>query len=255
MGELSAWLPWIYSLLALAAGWILRWWYDEGKFSELRDRLEAKDNDIYHLNEAHNLLLEDKKSKISGNTEELAMKDRVIKELTEEVKQLRSSKPIQPTPSDKPLTTKSKEKEKTKKRKNKISKKKAIASPVSIVSMIDKKAKKKSENALVDSAHGQAPDGSISSKSQDNVKSLSKKKLREKLSKSKEKIKELRSEKEELAAKLSIESQPTVKEVPVTITKTILVKEKIDRKKLKKVLKKIPLKVTRKESSEVTEGS
>ena len=102
MGELSAWLPWIYSLLALAAGWILRWWYDEGKFSELRDRLEAKDNDIYHLNEAHNLLLEDKKSKISGNTEELAMKDRVIKELTEEVKQLRSSKPIQPTPSDKP---------------------------------------------------------------------------------------------------------------------------------------------------------
>jgi len=91
MGDFGQLAPWVISVITLILGWILRWWYDEGKFSEYNDRIEAKDRDIYHLNEAHNLLLQDKKTKISGSSDELAMKDRVIAELTAEVKQLKSS--------------------------------------------------------------------------------------------------------------------------------------------------------------------
>jgi len=268
MGDFGVWAPWVFSAIALIAGWVLRWWYDEGKFSEFNDRLEAKDRDIFHLNEAHNLLLQDKKTKISDNSDELAMKDRVIKELSSEVRQLKSS--LSTYETGKVKTTKSKKAlanpaTKAKKKEVVASIAKSSSNPVSIVSTIDKRAKNKkgggplkdkvTEKAKVKSEQ-QIVETTISSDHFDSVnrkKSISRKgRLKKKLLKSREKIKVLQAENKNLTAQLSTEKKEKVKEAPITITKTILVKERVDRKKLKKALKNVPFKKSRKVSSKVT---
>jgi len=270
MGDFGQLAPWVISVITLILGWILRWWYDEGKFSEYNDRIEAKDRDIYHLNEAHNLLLQDKKTKISGSSDELAMKDRVIAELTAEVKQLKSSQSNPIKAVVKPKTSKkspSKSVQKTSKKDITISALSSTNQPVSIVSKIDKKAKKKKGRDTIQQIAGaNSPDhqdqkqtkiwqASVRTGAEGPSKPLSKKeRLKKKLHRSQQKVKTLRSKNSELVKQLSSESKAIAKEAPITITKTILVKEKIDRKKLKKALKNIPFKKTRKVSSEVTGG-
>ena len=248
MGDLSEWLPWIYSFIALLAGWILRWWYDDGKFAEYNNRLQAKDQDIFHLNEAHNLLLQDKKTKINSNAEELAMKERVIGELTAEIRQLRSTAGTTGATADRSSVAQ------TASKKKKVAAKKAPSKTVSIVSKIDKKAKKSKHINPIKSSSDVAEDNGKPNDPAGKKATSQKDELKAKLKKSQRKIDSLQAEKKALIKKLSSVSKDSVKEVPVTITKTIKVKERVNRKKLNKLLKKVPFKVTKKESSKVTKG-
>jgi len=245
MDNYCEWAPWVFAVVAGILGWLLRWWYDEGKFSEFRDRLSAKDNDIFHLNEAHNLLLEDKKAKIGGHSDELALKERVINELQAEIRKLK-----QPGSKSSELAKKSKD--------QKIAKK-SLTSPVSLVSRIDKKAKEKTvESPVTASQKGDSEIVKKVSSIQHDSKEIEerggrgsdkfskKDRLKKKIEKRNRLIQKLKAQKADLIKQLASGPMEIIKERPVTITKTILIKEKVNRKKLNKAIKNVPFKRSKK---------
>jgi hypothetical protein len=74
------WAPWVFSIIAGILGYLLRWAYDEKKIKEYEARVKTQNEDLYHLNEAHNLLLHDKEKKIADFHAEMEIKDRTIPE-------------------------------------------------------------------------------------------------------------------------------------------------------------------------------
>ncbi len=260
MDDFCLWAPWVFSALALTLGWLLRWWYDDRKFEELNDRIKEKESDVYHLNEAHNLLLKDKNKKISEFDDQMAIKERVIKELKTELGQT--------TNTTKNLLSQVVE-----------SKQKSSPNPVSIVSVIAEKAKKKqqlsasaptkkskkksepSQEVKAVSTFSSTEKPKKVSKTNSSVGKVIKKKSKaSRIKKYKQIIKDLRAENERLHDKSDaletsrsksaivkdITPKTIVKEIPTTLTRTIVIKEKVDRKKLKKALKKVPFKKTKK---------
>lgn len=244
----NVWVPWVFAIIAGIIGWLLRWWYDEGKISEYKDLLQEKSDDVYHLNEAHSLLLKDKNNKISTFQDEQVIKDRVISELNTEIKSLKSQ-----------LTIKSA----TGQQKEKKPKIKAVAKNIqppqkedtvvtadnlsanSIVSKIDKQAKGKISmvSKVVTASSDDAGVTKADDKVEVPVKPISEtQRLKKKLDKKDRTIKKLLAQRDQLKASLDAKPKEIIKERPVRITTEILVKESIDRKKLKKVFKKIPYK-------------
>ena len=259
MDNFCEWAPWVFGILGAITGWLLRWWYHDGKISEFKERAEEKSNDLYHLNEAHTLLINDKNTKISTFQDEIVLKDKVINELNKEVNQLRHK--LAPS------------KEATAQAKKKLSKVKEKSvkaihtakteevgqlDPNSLVSMIDKKAKDKAGTtemiqpvvSLPSSTADKDDSRQANSSNQKEVPSKSKtssktQKYKKLLAKRDKHIQRLLSERDELKATLATLPKETIKERPIKITKTILIRESLDRKKLKKLIKQIPIKKTK----------
>ena len=233
MMDFCDWAPWVFSALAGTLGWLLRGWYNDRQFSELRDIIKTKEDDLYHLNEAHNLVLVDKEKKLTDSIEDVQMKDRVIVELKEKLNQTETS-----TKSLLSTVVKSKEKK---------------SSSPSIVTKISEQAKKnkaKREQPLkttkavaLKSKKTDTPTAESKVEAIEPKIKLSKlDRYRLKLKKRNKIIKDLRAENNRLTNQQSkIEDVKPVE----TITK-VLIKKTVDYKKLKKVLKNIPFKKTKK---------
>jgi len=229
MDNFCVWAPWVFSFLAFCIGWLLRKWYDHQRFEEMNENLERKDNDMYHLNEAHTLLQKDKKTKLSSLTDELRLKDRIIGEQKKELLQLkRSDAPKKPTASiteqsevmlDQPLD------------------------PNSIVSIIDRRAR---ERKVIVSDQKVATQKILPADLIEGGESIKKAKSKSsKVQRKVKKIKRLIKERDLLRDKIAkLEQQGATK--TITITETILVTEKINKKKLRKSLRNLPIKRTKK---------
>lgn len=233
------WAPWVFSALAGTLGWLLRGWYNQRQFTELNETIKTKEDDLYHLNEAHNLVLLDKEKKLAESEEDAQMKDRVIGELRQQLTQTETS-----TKSLLSKVVKSKEKK--------------PESP-SIVSKIAKQAKKnkeireqplKKEKAValktkkIEASKSEAIDAVVSAPEKSKLSKIDRYRL--KLKKRNRIIKDLRSENERLNEAQKLE---TVDVKPIeTITKVLITKT-VDYKKLKKALKKVPFKKTKKVTS------
>lgn len=234
------WAPWVFSALAGTLGWLLRGWYDDRQFSELRGVVKTKEEDLYHLNEAHNLVLVDKEKKLAESLTETQMKDRVINELREQLNQTETS-----TKSLLSKVVKSKEKK---------------ASSPSIVAKISEQAKK--NKAKRDHPTKKVKVTALKTKKESNSQKevtatlpapqkakLSKiDKYRTKLKKANRIIKDLRAENVRLNKAQRLKEDGTSIKPIETITK-ILITKTVDYKKLKKALKKVPFKKTKKITS------
>lgn len=259
MDNYCEWAPWVFGILGAITGWLLRWWYDEGKIEEFKERAEEKSNDLYHLNEAHTLLINDKNTKISTFQEEIVLKDKVINELNKEVHQLRYK--LAPSKETSPLAKKKLSKAAEKSVKAIHREKTEVVGqldPSSLVSKIDKKAKDKAgktemiqpvipkSSSRADKDDSQHTSSSIQKEVTSKSKTSSKaKKYKKLLAKRDKHIQRLMSERDELKASLAMLPKETIKERPIKITKTILIRESLDRKKLKKLVKQIPIKKTK----------
>jgi len=219
------WAPWVFSALAGTAGWLLRWWYDDHKMAQLHSVIKTKDEDLYHLNEAHNLLLVDKRTKISAFESDVELKDRTISELRQSLTQAETTNKsllgqvVEGKSSDKDSTSRPLA---------------AVTQPSATVSMIE------SDNDADEAIEKEMPPTSRTSH-------IKKKKRRKRCKKKLTKVtainKDLKKENERLLVKLSQahEAKKVIKEIPVTILKTISITEKVDREKLKKLIRDLPL--------------
>jgi len=171
----------------------------------------------------------------------------VIKELKDEIKLLKS-KANQSALSQATYSVPS-----TSKKVSSLSKSSSLASPsaIALVSQIDKKAKRKKNKGAKLTSKSKISNDKVSTKA--SVTKSSKKKVKQKLTKKDKIIKSLRAEKAVLIKRLSSEHGEVIREQPVIITKTVLIKEKVNRKKLSKLVKKIPFKRTKKVSSMKTQ--
>ena len=241
MMDFCDWAPWVFSALAGTLGWLLRGWYNDRQFSELRDIIKTKEEDLYHLNEAHNLVLVDKEKKLADSIDDVGMKDRVILELREKLNQTETS-----TKSLLSTVVKSKEKK--------------PASP-SIVAKISEQAKKNKSQKTKSSKSAQSvalksktkdtpsKETKITTKPAQPKTKLSKSdRYRLKLKKRNKIIKDLRAENDRLNKAQQTKTEATEVKPKEFITK-ILIKKTVDYKKLKKALKKVPFKKTKKITS------
>lgn len=211
------WAPWVFTIIAGILGYLIRWGYDDKKIKEYEALVKTKEEDLYHLNEAHNLLLKDKEKKIADFHAEKEIKDRTIRELTHKVEQ------------------------------GEISNKTLLSQ------VVDSKKKK----ALSLSSYP-SPAAVVSTSITDTVKKNSDKKSKKKEARKKYKkqlkklnkiVQKLRNKNERMLIELNEaagKSEQIIKEIPITIEKTILRRERVDRKKLKKYIKQLPLKKSRK---------
>lgn len=236
MDSFSLWAPWVFSALAGIIGWLLRGWYNDRQFAELQGIIKTKEEDLYHFNEAHNLVLIDKEKKLTANLEEIKMKDRVILELKEKLSQTETS-----TKSLLSTVVKSKEKK---------------PSGPSIVTKISEQAKKKKErreqplqptkSVALKSKKGNTPTAESTAETTHPKIKLSKlDRYRLKLKKRNKIIKDLRAENDRLNATQQSKSKESESKPIETITKVLITKT-VDYKKLKKALKNIPFKKTKK---------
>ena len=236
MESFCLWAPWVFSALAGTLGWLLRGWYNDRQFKELRDAIKTKEEDLYHLNEAHNLVLVDKEKKLVSSLEDAQMKDRVIGELREQLNQTETS-----TKSLLSKVVKSKEKEST---------------TPSIVSRISKQAKKKKaerekpatkvkalKSKKKNPSKTKGTTAVIPTKKKKKFSKLDKSRL--KLKKSEKIIKDLRAENVRLNEAKQSKTESSEVRPKESITKVLITKT-VDYKKLKKALKKVPFKKTKK---------
>lgn len=219
--DIYAWAPWLFSLLTGLAGWFIRAWYDEEKMLGLRNQIKIKEDDLYHLHEAHELLLNDKERKLGDLAVESEIQQKSINELKFQLKQAEeSNKSLLSTVVDS--------------KKNKNNKPKAIAK----ISTPDPHHTEelKLEKSGKDKSSKKDKKSNLKNKIKEQSKLISK--LQSKQDKLKNELKQIES------------TQPKVKKVPYTIIKTIKISELIDRKKLLKALEEVPLIKSKKKVSE-----
>lgn len=210
------WAPWVFSALAGILGWLLRWWYDDQKFREYESIIKTKEADVFHLNEAHNLLLKDKERRLANLQGEIELKNRSIRELNDRIEQTETS--------NKSLLSQIVEQ-----KKKEVKPLAAFAAPAASIT-----------HSSEDVIHKDPP--------KSNVK-MKRKKYKKKIRKFDRIIQELKSENKRLIDEASSGAQETIeiiKEIPVTITRTIIKRERVNRKKLKKLLLNIPVKKSKK---------
>ena len=203
------WAPWVFSALAGIAGWLLRWWYDDKREQEYLAQIKTKDEDIYHLNEAHNLLLKDKEQKLETIQEDLAIKDRSIEELKLQISQAEES--------NKSLLSKM-----VQSKKSKSVPKAQTPAPVGLKSAEpDKNVSLIKDDAVY----------------QDEKRKKSRRKKHRRL------IASLKKENRKLKDQLKDQGklERVVQEIPIKIFRTIRIREQVDQKALKKMLKNLPM--------------
>ena len=220
--SLSAWAPWLIPILTAIIGWCLRWWYDDQKIRDFQAIAKTKESDIYHLNEAHTLLLNDKESKIANYQNDLELQERAIQELKIELERAE-------TTNKSLLSTIVEKKEEQSK--------KTLQPKQELLDIQDTETTEISEEAK-------------STKS--SKKKKGKKKSGRKIKKLQKAFDDLKKENQKLLGQIGKKkkSKPTIKEVPVYITKTIVKKEEIDLKKLRKLLENLPIKKSEEVTSE-----
>ena len=217
--DFYAWAPWLFSILTGLAGWFIRAWYDEEKITGLRGQLKVKEDDLYHLHEAHQLLLNDKERKLGDLSVESEIQQKSINELKFRLKQAEES--------NKSLLSSVVATKKIKNNKPKAVSKSTAPKPF-ITQEIDEKEK------------GKKPKKDKKSKLKNKIQEQSKliSKLQSKQDKLKNELKQIES------------SKSKTKKVPYTIIRTIKISELIDKKKLVKALEDVPLIKTKKKVSE-----
>lgn len=206
------WAPWVFSALAGLAGWLLRWWYDDQKIEALKSTIKTREDDIYHLNEAHTLLQNDKAKRLEEHKIESDSKNREILELRESLEQTEAS---------------------TKR----------------LLSQVVEKTKNESSDLSTRPLPSASIDHQIEDEVEEIAVTIKKsknpsKKSKKRIRKYKKIIRQLKEENSGLLAQANEGQalvQEVVKEIPTTILKTIKISERVDRKKLKELINNLPL--------------
>jgi len=230
MDNFCVWGPWVFAITAGIIGWVLRAFYDRSRIANLKNEIEIKASDIYHLNEAHTLLQKDKESKLTALNNDVQLKEKIISELKREVNTLKvlSSSSLSTIPSTDKSTQMLQQE----------------LDPNSIVAIIDKKAREKNEPTAQRAKGRVATTQQLKTSSDDLKTGLSKKQaLKKKLRKRQRRISQLILERNQMLKEIETLKSSRSSE---TVIKTILIKEKIDKKKIKKILKNLPIKRTKK---------
>ena len=238
--DFCTWAPWVFSILAGLTGWFLRAWYDETKISSLKILLKNKEEDLYHLHEAHELLLKDKKEKLSEYSDQSELKSKSIDELKQQLTQAEET--------NQSLLAQLVEK-----------KKDESPSPITYLSS----SKEINESFPSDDMEITEDLIPFEPEESDNVIPMSapllqqedKNKKKKKSGQYKEKyksqlpvIKDLKKENKRLQQELdhALKTQEVVREIPITITKEIKIRERVNHKKLRRLMDAIPLKKKKK---------
>lgn len=204
------WAPWLFALLSGLAGWLLKWWFDDREMSELRRQVTTAENDVYHLNEAHQLLQHDKATKISEFDNIRIEKENEILNLRDRLEEAdRSNKSL--------LAQIVNQKEKPAKIKS---------IPLSSNRGVQTKISHKKQNRT---------------ESKDDLENL-KKVVRRK----KKIIRKLKAKNKSLSKDANKKATSLESGEGYVILKTRKITEKIDRKKLKKYLENLPIKKSKK---------
>ena len=222
--DFCLWAPWVFSALAGLAGWLLRAWYEERNIKDLQHQIKVKEEDIFHLHEAHELLLNDKEQKLSHLQAESDIQKKSIEELKLQLE-------ADSKPSKSRATSNGKKK---------------IAKAISSGNGDTPQAKSTQILPFATSED-------IASANKDNKKkSGKKKKLKKKIEELSRLISKLQSKNDKIKNELkkSEGKKRKVKKVPYTIVRTIRISEIIDRKKLVKALQDVPIIKTKKSEQE-----
>ncbi len=235
--DFCVWAPWVFSALAGLIGWLFRGWYDDRKLDELYKKLQLKDDDIYHLHEAHELLLRDKERQIGDLNAEKEVQQKSIGEL-----QLQLS---QSEESTKTLLSQVVREKKKKSGKQRQSKKQKTA----VLRNIEQLPFAKTDIIESEPVAGDSPEIETNGKSEElktvetDRESQRSETVTPPLSDHDREIRRLRKEIRRLKSRLKKlkRKKKIIKEIPVTIRKTVLIKESLDKERLNEVLDEIPI--------------
>ena len=79
------WAPWVFSALSALAAYLLTDWFFRKKTNDLNEVIKSKESDLYHLNQAHTLLKNDREKRFASLEVDLEVKEKAIKQLSEEL--------------------------------------------------------------------------------------------------------------------------------------------------------------------------
>ena len=217
------WAPWLFSALAFLIGWLLRGWYDDKKIDQIREIVKTKDNDIYHLHEAHELLLNDKEKRLKELSTENDIQRKTITELNTMLEQSEES-----TKSLLSSVVASKKKEKKRREAAKV-----VNTPLPVATIDQDDLKKE----LLEETKSEKE---IDMEVKEETKVTEKSNDDDTIALLKKKVKSL-SKKLKKARRQRGKKRTIVKEIPVTILKTVRIKESLDKERLNEILEDIPI--------------